>query len=153
MARKKPVPGKKLYTVAEANAALPLVRSIVRDITVLARDLQDRHDRLVRPGNMSDAYREELEQDQAEFERGKDRMEEYEAELKKLGVELKDYFTGLVDFRCRMDNRDVYLCWRLGEEDVAHWHELDSGFAGRQKLPPAPVKGTPPQARGLVSDL
>jgi hypothetical protein len=33
-----------------------------------------------------------------------------------------------------MDGREVYLCWRLGEPEVAHWHELNEGFAGRQKL-------------------
>ncbi len=63
-------------------------------------------------------------------------MREYEQELRKLGVELKDYFTGLIDFPCWMDGREVYLCWQLGEPEVAHWHELDAGFAGRQKLAP-----------------
>jgi hypothetical protein len=33
-----------------------------------------------------------------------------------------------------MDGREVYLCWRLGEPEVAFWHELDAGFGGRQKL-------------------
>jgi len=47
---------------------------------------------------------------------------------------LKDYFTGLVDFPSRLDGREVYLCWRFGEDEIAHWHELDAGFAGRQKI-------------------
>ncbi|MEX0979285.1 MAG: DUF2203 family protein, partial [Pirellulales bacterium] len=41
---------------------------------------------------------------------------------------------GLVDFPCRMDGRIVFLCWKLGEPEVTHWHELDSGYAGRQSL-------------------
>ena len=61
-------------------------------------------------------------------------MHEYEQELKNLGIELKDYYTGLIDFPCWMDGREVYLCWRLGEPEVAYWHELEAGFAGRQKL-------------------
>ena len=61
-------------------------------------------------------------------------MHEYERELQQLGVELKDYFTGLIDFPCWMNGHEVYLCWRLGEPEVGHWHELDAGFAGRQKL-------------------
>jgi hypothetical protein len=61
-------------------------------------------------------------------------MHEYEQELKKLHVELKDYFTGLIDFPCWMDEREVLLCWKLAEPEVSHWHELDSGFSGRQKL-------------------
>ena len=54
--------------------------------------------------------------------------------MKKLKVELKDPFIGLIDFPCLMDGREVYLCWRLGEPELAHWHELDSGFAGRKRI-------------------
>src|SRR5262245_45601811 len=139
MASKKRVPSKRYYTVAEANATLPLVRVIVRDIAELARDLRERNERLarLRPAGQDRAagvYDEELEQIQAEFERGKERMREYEQELKNLGVELKDYYIGLIDFPCRMDGREVCLCWRLGEADVGWWHEVDAGFAGRQRL-------------------
>jgi hypothetical protein len=139
MAAQKRARTKKYFTAAEANALLPLLRSILRDVTDLARDLRDRHERLARlestpRDSLGQAYKEELQQIEAEFEHDQERMREYEAELKKLGVELKDYYTGLVDFLCRMDGRDVYLCWRLGEPDVAHWHELDAGFAGRRKL-------------------
>jgi hypothetical protein len=138
MAAGKPVAGKKYFTVAEANSTLPLVRAIVRDVTELARELRERGERLtrLRPGErgLSEAHQEELLQVQAEFERGQERMKEYEGELKRLGIELKDYFTGLIDFPCWMNGREVYLCWRLGEPEVAHWHEVEAGFAGRQKL-------------------
>ncbi|HMC67246.1 MAG TPA: DUF2203 domain-containing protein [Gemmataceae bacterium] len=142
MAKKRVRGKKKYFTVAEANAALPLVRAVVSDITQLAQELRDRHERLSRvvpPERkmIGEAYREELEQVRADFERDQERMQEYVQELHKLGVELKDYFTGLVDFRCRLEDREVYLCWRLGEPEVAHWHELDAGFAGRKKLPKA----------------
>src|SRR6516225_8812142 len=116
--KKKPMPSKtKYFTPEEANAALPLVRAIIRDVTELAHDLRDRHERLTRlrpeaKTSLSDSHREELEQARAEIERGKEKMQEYEKELKQLGVELKDYFTGLIDFSCRMNGRDVYLCWR-----------------------------------------
>ena len=139
MAARKPVPGKKYYTVAEANATLPLIRAIVRDITELAHDLRERHERLGRVRandrfSLSDAHQEEIAQAQAEFERGQERMQEYERELRQLGVELKEYLTGLIDFPCWMNGREVYLCWRQGEPDVGHWHEVEAGFAGRQKL-------------------
>jgi hypothetical protein len=139
MATQKRGRTKKYYNVSEANAILPLLRSILRDVTQLARDLRERHERLARmqsspPDSLGEAYKEELQQIQAEFERDQERMREYETELKGLGVELKDYYTGLVDFLCRMEGRDVYLCWRLDEPEVAHWHELDAGFAGRQRL-------------------
>ena len=57
-------------------------------------------------------------------------MEEFAA----TGVELKGIDEGLVDFRSTRDGRVVYLCWRLGEETIAFWHELDVGFPGRQPL-------------------
>jgi len=126
MARhRKPASAKKYFTVAEANAALPLVRAIVRDITELARDIQERKDRLTRikppqRGSISEAYQEEIRLAEAEMERDKERLVGYTHELTELGVELKDYFTGLVDFPCWMDDREVYLCWRLGEAEVAY---------------------------------
>jgi hypothetical protein len=139
MASSKTKPAKKYFTPAEANSTLPLVRAIVGDIAELANELRERHERLnrLRPrerGGRSEAHQEELLQAEAEFERGQERMQEYEKELKTLGVELKDYFTGLIDFPCWMNGHEVYLCWRLGEPEVAHWHEIDAGFAGRQKL-------------------
>jgi hypothetical protein len=131
--------GKLYYTPARANAALPLVRAIVQDIVDLANSLRERYERKPAPragarAGVSSAREEDLQQVEEEMERGKQRMRELERELAALGVELKDCFTGLIDFRCRMDGREVYLCWRLGEPAVAHWHELDAGFAGRQKL-------------------
>jgi hypothetical protein len=139
LAKKKPVQRKKYFTVAEANATLPLVRAIVRDISELARDLDERQKRVERcqpgaGGTVTAAHAEEVQKMIAEIERGHEKMGEYVEELTGLGVELKDFQTGLVDFRCRVGNRDVYLCWRLGEPEVRFWHELDAGFAGRQEL-------------------
>lgn len=135
-----PKTGKKFFTAAEANNTLPLVRVIVRDITALAHELRERYERLnrLKPGDrfrLSDAHDEELRQVQAELERGQEKMENYVRELAQLGVELKDPLSGLIDFPSLMNGRAVYLCWRLGEPEVAHWHELEAGFAGRQKIP------------------
>lgn len=140
MASHKPTPGKRFFTVQEANATLPLVRAIVRDVTALAQELRERHERLSRflhpeqRSHLSEAHREEVLQAQADFEHARGRMQEYEHELEQLGVELKDYFKGLVDFPAWMNGRPVYLCWCQGEPEVAHWHELSAGFAGRQPL-------------------
>ena len=139
MASQKRAQKKKYFTADEANAALPLVRAIVRDIAALSSDLRDRQERLTRVGaaqrgSLSGAYQEEVHLAEAEIERDSERLLDYARELRELGVELKDYFTGLVDFPCRMDDREIYLCWRLGEPEVAYWHELEAGFAGRQCL-------------------
>jgi hypothetical protein len=140
MSAKSRPAGKKYFTAAEANATLPLVRAIVKDIVELANALQDRQERLVglggpERGKLGKAHQEEVEMLQAEMERDENRLREFEQELRGLGVELKSYDSGLIDFPALLDGREVYLCWRLGEADVAHWHELEAGFAGRQKLP------------------
>jgi len=126
---------KRFFTVDEANATLPLVRVIVRDIAAQANTLRELDRRLRRLQESSDsAVAAELEPLIAEIEAAQEQMRHHEQELEQLHVELKDHFTGLIDFRGKVDGREVYLCWRLGEPEVGHWHELDAGFMGRQKL-------------------
>ena len=131
-------PKRKYFTVQEANKSLPLVKAIVSDIVRQNRlviELQQRLSAIAtehrRPS--SDPYTEELAHSQAELESEKTKLDGYIDELTKLGVELKGD-DGLCDFYSMMDGREVYLCWRLGEPDVAHWHELNAGIAGRQPL-------------------
>jgi hypothetical protein len=135
---------KKYFTVDQANAMLPLLRLILRDITGLAQTLREQHRRLARlqqqPSSGSDAEREAAI---AEVEATQEKLREHKHELDQLHVELKDYLTGLVDFPARREGRDVYLCWRLGEPEVGHWHELDTGFAGRQSLEPSSTRRIP----------
>jgi hypothetical protein len=140
MAAANPVvePDKKYYSVEEANRALPLVRAIVGDIVAHCEQVEQLHARLSRVSRdrqkpSDDLYAEELAQTRAELAVQEERLREYVDELKKLGVELKSE-DGLCDFPSMMDGREVYLCWRLGEPQVAHWHELEAGFAGRQRL-------------------
>jgi len=54
--------------------------------------------------------------------------------LGELGVVVKDVDAGLVDFPARRDEADVFLCWQLGEDDIAWWHGVEDGFRGRQAL-------------------
>jgi hypothetical protein len=136
-----PLRPPRYFTVAEANKMLPLVKAIVADIVALAQDVKDRQERLRelrtrRSANRktTDAYSEEVHQMEDELEADVERLKVFIEELSKLGVEMKDPLTGLVDFRSKMDGREVYLCWRHGEAEVEHWHELDAGFAGRQHL-------------------
>ena len=155
MPNNKPTPKKKYYTAAEANTTLPLVRVIVRDITELARDLKERYERLehlTSPGRSSsgDAWAEEVVHMREDLIRDQERMQGYEEELRSLGIELKDYHVGLIDFPCWMNNREVYLCWKLGEAEVGYWHEIEAGFAGRQRLP-APLKDNKPGPQMIAS--
>lgn len=141
-AKKKKKPSK-YFSPTEANAMLPLVRAITEDIVKLAKDLRERRDRLDRAqgaGTIGAAHAAELEQAEADFERDKDRFLECQTELQNLGIELKDPVQGLIDFPSWKDGRVIYLCWRLGEPEVAFWHELHTGFAGRQSLYSGAVK-------------
>jgi len=129
----------RLFTVREANATLPLVRAITRDLVSVSRDLIDRRERLsgilagrrLSTGNL---YDEELAQIEEQLDRDATRIQEFIDELQQLGVEVKSAVEGLVDFPAMLDGRLVYLCWKLGEDEVGHWHETDSGYSSRKPL-------------------
>jgi hypothetical protein len=63
-----------------------------------------------------------------------DRMQAGVTRIDELGVTLREIETGLIDFPALASGRQIWLCWRLGEGDVAFWHELGDGFGGRQAL-------------------
>lgn len=138
---------RKYFSIEEANRALPLVKAIVGDIVRQFDAVNDLKQRLGavsgdRRRNSADVYSEELAQSQSEMTAEEARLAGFIDELTRLGVELKGP-DGLCDFPSHIDGREVYLCWRLGEPDVAHWHELEAGVAGRQ---PLAVHATPPTA-------
>jgi hypothetical protein len=54
--------------------------------------------------------------------------------IQEMGVLVKDLDMGLCDFPCHLDGRIVYLCWKLGEQQIGWWHEVNSGYTGRQPL-------------------
>jgi hypothetical protein len=134
-----PFAGRRLFTVEQANAALPLVRAIVKDLAELYREVVERRQRLSsltggRERKPGDVYSQEVEQIEDELERDVRRLQEYVEELRQIGVEPKSGPDGLVDFPAMIDGRPVYLCWKLGEPEVLYWHDLEAGFAGRQPL-------------------
>jgi hypothetical protein len=145
----------KLFTVEEANASLPLVRAITSDLAELSSRVfqRQRHFDSVSAGRELSTeeglYSEELIHEQSELEHQKDKLNELIDELRDLGAEPKTGPSGmidLVDFPSQRDERVVYLCWKLGEDRVEHWHELDTGFSGRQSLADGvetPVVDTP----------
>ena len=63
-----------------------------------------------------------------------DRMQAGVVRIDELGITLREIETGLIDFPAIASGRQIWLCWRLGEGDVAWWHELADGFSGRQEL-------------------
>jgi hypothetical protein len=129
----------RLFTLREANATLPLVSAITQDMVDVARDIVGRRDRLqvllagrkLLPGN---PYDDELAQMRDDLERDANRVREYAEELQQLGVEAKSATEGLVDFPGILDGRHVYFCWKLGEDEVSHWHEIGASYASRKPV-------------------
>lgn len=130
---------KKIFTVEDANRALPLVRAIVSDLAELSRDVVGRRQRLNhltagRDIQAGDPYDDELAQMEKDLEKDTVRLQGYVEELRQLGVEPKNGPEGLVDFPSMMDGELVLLCWKLGEPEVLYWHRKEDGYAGRQPL-------------------
>jgi len=131
---------RRYYNLEEANKTLPLVRAIMQDIVRqngIVEGLQERlasvkRDRR-RPARGQDAENEEILQTQEELELREEELRGFILELQKLGVEFKG-FDGICDFYTMINGREAYLCWRLGESEIKYWHDLDSGFMGRQPL-------------------
>jgi len=146
MARSNPVEAKtRFFSVEEANKALPLVKMIVGDIARQFEVVGELKQRLStvrverrRPSN--DPYAEETAQSRAELEAEETKLGTFIDELNRLGVVLKGP-DGLCDFPSLRDGREVYLCWKLGEPQVTHWHEKNAGFDGRQPLDRAAKTG------------
>jgi hypothetical protein len=124
----------KLFTIQEANALLPSVRMILARIQRAHRSLA--------------AYRDEARKAAEAAELGGGGIENgvayaiiltalttHMSELDTLGVQLKDFERGLIDFPSLRDGRVVLLCWQMGEGDeLEWWHDVDAGFAGRTPL-------------------
>jgi hypothetical protein len=124
----------KLFSLEEANALLPTVRAIVEAI-------RRTHNRVL-------SYSEAAKHAAGGAELGGGGMpgggryvallaelSSLTGQLDVLGVQLKDYHRGLIDFPSLRDGRVVLLCWQLGEgEQLEWWHDVDTGFAGRQPL-------------------
>ena len=128
---------ERLFSLDEALNILPRVRLLLEELIERKRDLAEktaRFDESLARTTGNGHLQDDLARARGETERLAMEMQKALDELDGLGVQLKDIDQGLVDFPSRRDGRVVYLCWRLGEETIAWWHDVDTGFAGRQPL-------------------
>ena len=133
------LPDVTLFTVEKANRALPLVKRIVADITAehaAWRDLVARYELLAAGSRSEQGETGDMILLRRQVDQVAARISGYAQELEQIGVTVKDYETGLVDFFGSHEGRIVCLCWKEGEDQVTNWHELDAGFAGRQPITP-----------------
>jgi hypothetical protein len=128
------------FTPDEANAALAQVRPLVARMVerrrehVAALERQEQLEERIR-GNGGGIPPAELAEAAAEVERLERELARAVDDIVQLGVQVKDLDEGLIDFPALRRGETVLLCWRLGEAEVAYWHTLDAGFAGRRPLP------------------
>lgn len=113
----------RVFSIEKANRTLPLVRRIVQDVVATCGELRSLRDQLADSMDKNAVERE--------MEGQSRRLEQLHNELVGIGCVLKDPDIGLVDFPGRYRSRDILLCWKLGEEKVAYWHELHAGASGR----------------------
>lgn len=120
---------EKRYSVAEANALLPYLAPTLIELRDKAEEAA-RINRAIAEASSSNGGSPEREK----WTRVLARVSELIERLDEWQIELRDLESGLVDFPSVLEGSDAYLCWRLGEPEVAHWHSPEDGFQGRRPL-------------------
>ena len=128
------------FTPEEANALLAEVRPIAEALVAHRRSMAvtaTRQARLVQriAGNGGDFDPQEPRTLEEEFTREGEAVARCVEQLERFGVLVKDLDRGLVDFPALRGDEEVLLCWQVGEDEIAYWHGVDEGFAGRKPLP------------------
>ncbi|MGH3050300.1 MAG: DUF2203 domain-containing protein [Gaiellaceae bacterium] len=128
------------FTPEEANAALVEVRPLVERLVARRRDhvaalaRQEELERKIR-GNGGGMPPAELAAAAAEVDSIARDLAKTVDEIGSHGAQVKDLDEGLIDFPALRDGETVLLCWLLGEDEIAYWHPVEDGFAGRRELP------------------
>jgi hypothetical protein len=131
---------RRYFTPSEANELLVEVRPLVESLVEHRQGMRLAAERRARltariAGNGGDLDPQEPGELDEQFQRESQAATQAAERLERLGVLVKDLDTGLVDFPALHKGEEVLLCWQVGEDEVAHWHGVDEGFAGRKPLP------------------
>ena len=128
----------KFFTLAEANRTLPLVKRVVQDIASYYptwKDLVSKYELIAAKARPDWGESPEQLGLKAQIDDVARKINACLVELEQIGCEFKGFEEGLVDFHGKLDEREILWCWKLGEDRITHWHDLDAGFAGRQPIP------------------
>lgn len=128
----------RTFTREEAEALLPHIAPLLWQ----ARELKKEHDEAqanladlqVRSKGNGHGLDTDVSRAQQKSAATAAKINEIIDRVKKYGAEVKDIEMGLIDFRSQLKGREVYLCWKLGEEHIGWWHDLNTGYASRQPL-------------------
>jgi hypothetical protein len=127
----------RIFTLEEAERTLPLLRRILTDLRSEYRVWQEAlgdYELLSGGVRAQDEESDELITSRRAVTQSADRITEYLEEIEAIGCLFKGFDAGLVDFYTLREDRLVFLCWRVEESHITHWHEVDSGYAGRQPV-------------------
>ena len=128
----------KFFTLSEANRTLPLVKRVVQDIASLYpswKDLVARYELIAAEARPDWGESPDQLGLKAQIDDVARKINACLVELEQVGCEFKGFEEGLVDFHGKLEDREILWCWKLGEDRITHWHELDAGFGGRQPIP------------------
>jgi hypothetical protein len=133
----------RYYSIDEANAAIPEVERILIALRDQRDELITRRDKVVELSPSDDTtligdVREQVRLLRLSMQGLIDQMQAGVARLVDMDVTLRDIATGLIDFPALVSGRPIWLCWRLGESDIEHWHAHDQGFDSRRPLTDLP---------------
>ncbi len=125
----------RIFGLEEANQLVPFLTRTFDRIRPWVSRVQELGAELETAEELEEGRRppEELSNLRAEQVRLLEQIREELSKVEELGIDVKAA-DGLVDFRALHNDRQVYLCWRHGEQAISHWHELDAGFVGRQPI-------------------
>ena len=127
------------FTVDEANQKIPWLEGQLQAIVSLSKNIERLRldlDNILRKGSSNGHGNTDqaVVDNRRETDAAVDSLRNLAQEINDSGIILKDLERGLVDFPTLWEGREVYLCWLLGESSIQFWHEIDTGFAGRQPL-------------------
>lgn len=130
--------GIQIFTLVEANEALPRARELMLELRETRRRIVSMQAAVdieeLTATSLTVNHREKIEHLLHEIESEVHAFHRTSEALNSIGCELKDLEKGTLDFYGLRDNQVVYFCWIEGEAKVCHWHPLESGFQGRQKI-------------------
>ena len=126
------------FTREEAEALLPAIIPVLEQIRDEHRAMQQAEIELgelqAQSINNGHHLHDRMTHVQRRLQQHIERQQALLSELSSFGCVLKDPEMGLIDFLSQREGREIYLCWRLGEERILYWHYLDTGFMGRRPL-------------------
>ena len=123
---------ERIFTRSEVNEMLPSLRPLLSELRVAWLRIQELNPEIqkLKEKALMDAYSPHG----VEYVESVSKAAALMEQIHEMGVLVKDVEKGLCDFPYRKEGRIVYLCWQMGEESVQHWHDIETGFSGREPL-------------------